>query len=460
MKVITRNPFATLLTLPLCIVAALACVSSARAIIGTTYQMQLGNPTGAITDPNNHSHYLIQRSVEAMDYNDTLGQPNWCSWDLTAADIGTVTRSTTFYTDTNLPSGFHRVTTSEYTYSGYDRGHMCPSDDRTDTTADNKAVFFMSNILPQTDDLNTGPWEALETYCRSLTTSNYEPLIISGPVGYDGSKINTNGYVSIPQYTWKIVVCVPPGTGTALSRITASTRVIAVKMPNIIGIHSVKWTNYITCVNRIQYDTGYTFFTALSSTIANALRAYVDGGVDHYPISGGGGSVTISQVYGGGGNSGATYKNDFIELYNNGATTVDLSTYAVQYTSSAGSSWSETLLTGTLAPGHHYLIQEAAGGAGTLNLPTPQVIGTISMAATAGKVALTKTTTLLTVDNPNGNGNVVDFIGYGSADAFEGAGAAPAPSNTTSDLRAGAGATDSNNNNLDFSAGSPNPRNN
>ena len=76
-------------------------------------------------------------------------------------------------------------------------------------------------------------------------------------------------------------------------------------------------------------------------------------------------TVVISQVYGGGGNSGATYKNDFIELYNAGSTTVDLSTYAVQYASSTGSSWQETTLSGTLLPGHYYLIQEAAGTGGT-----------------------------------------------------------------------------------------------
>jgi DNA/RNA endonuclease G (NUC1) len=458
MKNTIRSSVAKLSTALTCAAAFLALVTSTHAIIGTSYQMVLGNPSGAITDPSNHDHYLIQRSVEALDYSDNLGEPNWASWDLTAADIGTVTRSTSFYTDTNLPTGFYEVKTGDYTGSGYDRGHMCPSDDRTDTVADNRAVFFMSNIVPQTDDLNTGPWEALETYCRSLTTSNYEPLIISGPVGFGGAKINTNGPVYIPSYTWKIVVCVPPGTGTAISRITSTTRVIAVKMPNIIGVHSVKWTNYITSVNRIQYDTGYTFFSALSSTIATALRAYVDGGVDNYPIPG---SVTISQVYGGGGNSGATYKNDFIELYNNGTSTVDLSSYAVQYASATSSTWSQTLLTGTIAPGHHYLIQEAAGSGGTVNLPTPQVIGSINMSATAGKVALTKTQALLTVDNPVGNSAVVDFIGFGTtADAYEGSGPAPAPSNTTSDLRAGGGATDSNNNNLDFSAGSPNPRNN
>jgi predicted extracellular nuclease len=171
-------------------------------------------------------------------------------------------------------------------------------------------------------------------------------------------------------------------------------------------------------------------------------------------------AVVISQVYGGGGNSGALYKNDFIELYNAGTGTVDLSNYAVQYASATSSNWSETLLTGSLAPGQHYLIAEAQGAGGTQNLPTPQATGTINLAATSGKLALTKTQTLLTVDNPIGNSNLVDFIGFGSADAYEGAGAAPTLSNTTSALRANSGATDTNNNSADFSAGAPNPRNN
>ena len=104
-------------------------------------------------------------------------------------------------------------------------------------------------------------------------------------------------------------------------------------------------------------------------------------------------------------------------------------------------------------------MQEAAGSGGTQNLPTPEATGTISMSATAGKVALTKTQTALTVDNPVGNSAVADFVGYGSADAFEGSGPAPAPSNTTADLRANGGATDTNDNAADFTAGAPNPRN-
>src|SRR6266404_3783476 len=247
------------------------------AIIGTSQQMQLGNPSAATTDGSNHDHYLIQRTVEALDYSDNLGEPNWASWDLTISDEGTATRSS-FITDATLPSGFYEVTTGDYTGSGYDRGHMCPSADRTDNTTDNDLVFYMSNIMAQNPDNNQGPWEVLETYCRTLASAGNELLITCGPSTFNGSRIQPSGKVSIPGYTWKVIVVVPPGGGSALSRITSTTRVIAVKMPNIAGIRSVNWTNYNTTVNQIQADTGYTFFSALDPAIASVLRAKNDAG--------------------------------------------------------------------------------------------------------------------------------------------------------------------------------------
>ncbi|HZL43305.1 MAG TPA: DNA/RNA non-specific endonuclease, partial [Verrucomicrobiae bacterium] len=102
----------------------------------------MGNPSNAATDPNNHQHYLIQRSVESIDYDDDLGEPNWVSWDLTAGDIGSSGRSPDFFTDTTLPSGFYQVLPTDYSGSGFDRGHMCPSADRTDNTTDNDLVFY------------------------------------------------------------------------------------------------------------------------------------------------------------------------------------------------------------------------------------------------------------------------------------------------------------------------------
>lgn len=168
-------------------------------------------------------------------------------------------------------------------------------------------------------------------------------------------------------------------------------------------------------------------------------------------------NIVISQVSGGGGTSGATYKNDFIELYNPSTSSISVAGWTVQYASSTGKAWKTTALSGTIAPGQYYLIQEAAGTGGTLNLPTPNATGTIAMSATAGKVALVSNSTKLTVTCPTG---LVDFVGYGSGtNCYEGTGPTTSPSNTTAALRNANGATDTDNNANDFSIGAPNPRN-
>jgi len=173
--------------------------------------------------------------------------------------------------------------------------------------------------------------------------------------------------------------------------------------------------------------------------------------------------VVISQVYGGGGNSGAPYKNDFIELFNRGTATVVINGWSVQYASATGSSWTNsTPVPATpaisLAPGQYYLIQGSGGTVGAA-LPTPDLIGTINLSGTAGKVALVNTTTALSGSCPTG-ATIIDFVGFGAtASCFEGTAPTPAPSNTTSVSRANAGCTDANNNSTDFTAGAPNPRN-
>lgn len=172
--------------------------------------------------------------------------------------------------------------------------------------------------------------------------------------------------------------------------------------------------------------------------------------------------VVISQVYGGGGNAGSTYTNDFIEIFNRGTTSVSLSGWSVQYASSAGTTWAKTDLTNiTLAPGQYYLIQEAQGAGGTTPLPAPDVMGTIAMSATAGKVVLLNVNTLIVAGTSCPAGATVqDIVGFGAAaNCFEGAGPTPAPSNINAVLRASSGCTDANNNAADFAAGVPAPRN-
>jgi hypothetical protein len=169
--------------------------------------------------------------------------------------------------------------------------------------------------------------------------------------------------------------------------------------------------------------------------------------------------VVISQVYGGGGNSGAPFTNDFIELFNRGTVAQDLTGWSVQYASSSGTTWQVTNLTNvTLAPGKYYLIQQAAGSTPSAALPTPDATGTLAMSGTNGKVLLANVTTAQTGANPTGS-QIVDFVGFGSANAFEGTAAVAVLSNSTAAIRLNAGCTDNNQNSTDFSTGTPTPRN-
>ncbi len=170
--------------------------------------------------------------------------------------------------------------------------------------------------------------------------------------------------------------------------------------------------------------------------------------------------VVISQLYGGGGNTGAQYKNDFIELYNLGTTPVNINGWTVQYASTTGSSWSKTVLSGTIQPGHYYLVQESVGTScgGSpcgIYLPTPDAVGGIFMSATGGKVALVNNSTTLTGTCPAG---VVDFVGFDGANCAEGS-PTPALSNTKAAIRNGNGSIDTDNNLADFTVAAPNPHN-
>jgi len=168
--------------------------------------------------------------------------------------------------------------------------------------------------------------------------------------------------------------------------------------------------------------------------------------------------VVISQVYGGGGNSGATFKNDFIELFNRGDAAVDITGWSVQYASAAGSSWAVSKVTGsvTLQPGQYFLLQQAAGTGGSESLPTPDTLGSLTLSGTAGKVALVNNSTALSGAAP-ASAALVDLLGY-NAGFFEGANG-PGLNNTTAALRAAGGCTDTDNNASDFATGAPTPRN-
>jgi hypothetical protein len=173
--------------------------------------------------------------------------------------------------------------------------------------------------------------------------------------------------------------------------------------------------------------------------------------------------IVISQVYGGGGNAGASYTNDFVELFNPGATAVDISGWTLQYASAASTAWQATALSGSIAPGRHYLVQLASAAAVGSPLPTPDATGATNVAVSGGKIALVRGSAALTcgatVGSCSSNALVADLVGYGSATDYEGSGAAPALNSTTAAMRAGSGCADSGDNSADFAGAAPTPRN-
>ncbi len=166
--------------------------------------------------------------------------------------------------------------------------------------------------------------------------------------------------------------------------------------------------------------------------------------------------IVISQVYGGGGNTGSTYTNDFMELFNAGSSAQSLNGWALQYASSTGTSWTVTNLTNvSLQPGQYYLVQQDSGSGGTTPLPTPDAIGTQAMQGSNVKVALTNSTTALSGACPTG-GAVVDFVGTGSANCPSPAGAMSA---VNAAIRKMGGCTNTGVNSADFAIAAATPRN-
>lgn len=230
---------------------------------------------GTPYDGSTTNDYILSKRTYVTSHNCAEGEPNWVSWNLNKTHYGDAARSTSFYSDTSLPSGCYRVVSSDYTNSGYSRGHMTRSEERTWSSSDNQTTFLMTNVLPQYQDLNGGPWYKFEQYLQDLAqTQNKELYVIAGGIGNRGT-LNNAGKVVIPTYTWKIVVVMPYGQGLANVTSTSSLEVIAVKMPNVTGISTQPWTAYKTTVDDIEYYTKYNFLDKLPDSIETYWESHV-----------------------------------------------------------------------------------------------------------------------------------------------------------------------------------------
>ena len=228
----------------------------------------------------------MEKPEYTLSYNRDLGRPNWVSWHLSDDWIGTLTRVDTFRPDPQVPPDWYRVQSFDFSGSGFDRGHMTPNADRDKETSIpiNQATFLMSNMVAQAPGNNQGPWAAFEAYLRTLVEQQDDELyIVSGPNGVGGTGslggVTTtlaDGHVTVPSSTWKVALVLPKGDDD-LSRVSCSTRTIAVIMPNQDGIRNDPWENYLTTVDAVETLTGYDFFSNLPEPYQRCVEAGTNG---------------------------------------------------------------------------------------------------------------------------------------------------------------------------------------
>lgn len=231
--------------------------------------LAFGNPSNAeLSDRNN---FLILGDGHAISYNDSRGTANWAAWRTTRADLGERLPRPDFRPDPRLPAGFRRIEYFHYSGSGFDRGHLVPSADRFGNRKLNEETFYMTNIVPQTGSLNQFPWEKLESFSRSLVYRGNDLYTVAGCYGDKG---HLKKRVTVPTNCWKVIVVLK--AGAAIETVNASTRIIAVDIPNIDGIENDVWEKYRTTVREIERRTGYDLLSALPAELQETLENSLD----------------------------------------------------------------------------------------------------------------------------------------------------------------------------------------
>ena len=256
----------------------------------------LGNPTDAIFDISSNENYLMEKKQYSLSYNNQTLNPNWVGWHLEKEDLGDAKRTDKFIPDDTLPDGWYKVRKEDYKFNayGFDRGHVCPSADKTATTEDNQATFLMTNMIPQSPNCNRIVWMHLESYERELVEQGNELYIFAGPYGTGGSgsrgffneilitkKDGSEYKINVPSHSWKVMIILPESSDD-ISAITEDTMALAVCIPNTQECKYIEgtdepadWENYICSINDIEKMTGYDFFELLEDSLEEKLESKV-----------------------------------------------------------------------------------------------------------------------------------------------------------------------------------------
>ena len=234
--------------------------------------LAFGNPSNATQNTSNADNYLMVNNDYALSYNNSRGSANWVSWRITMSDFGDAERQNDFRPDPNLPKNFTRITPADYTGSGFDRGHLCPSADRSSSQEANSATFYMTNMMPQTPDLNRNVWNDFESYSRDLVKKNKIDLYVVA--GCYGEKGKLKKKISVPTNCWKVIVAIPQGAD--FSAANQNTQVTAVDMPNTAFPGKTDWRKFRTTVRAVEQKTNLNLLSNLPQNLQDTLETRVD----------------------------------------------------------------------------------------------------------------------------------------------------------------------------------------
>jgi endonuclease G len=234
----------------------------------------LGIPSPASTSDANN--FLSVKSGYVVSYNGSRKVPNWVSWELNTSYLGSTARQDDFRVDDTFPASEPQASLADYSGSGYDRGHMCPSADRTLTVAANQQTFFLTNMVPQAANNNQGPWAAMENDLRAIAQTGKELFIISGGT-FSASSNRIGTGVVVPDQTFKVVV-VLDAVNQGPTSVTTSTRVIGVMMPNENNqiSRTADWHSFRVSVDAIEAATGDNFLSDVDPAVQAVIEARVD----------------------------------------------------------------------------------------------------------------------------------------------------------------------------------------
>jgi endonuclease G, mitochondrial len=244
--------------------------------------LALGNPSKAISNTSSSNNFLMTKTAYTLSYNQSKNIANWVSWHLSSAWKGDAARQNNFRPDNTLPKGWYEVSPRDYSDTGFDRGHLCPSDDRDGNPEENQETFFMTNMVPQAPENNRGIWKHLEEYARTLLNQGNELYVLAGTLGQGGAGANgltkaigKNNDILVPASIWKVIVVLPIGDKD-VTRINAKTRVIAVNMPNQNAVGADDWKKYRISIDELEHLTGYDFLSNVPINIQATIEAGVD----------------------------------------------------------------------------------------------------------------------------------------------------------------------------------------